>query len=219
MHAWIDKTYEYHADSGRFQPRDLLGPAAETLDVLHAAKAEQAETAKKIASGSPDDLFDAAESLATNFSKLAEGALAPQRLIPSYRQLVNEAKPPLPPEARELALDFGTNPDLWNQLLKRPFPTLKADGPFVLERAEVDALVVDRLGSLGDPPRTLKLNLLRFRLEGIDTGGKVIAARREGDREPVNSPYPAADPSPALEAEPGSSRSPGAPDRYRETER
>lgn len=203
LHQRLNKTFEYNAEIGRYQPRDLLGPAAKTLDALHAAKAEQAETAKKIASGSPDDLFDAAESMASTFGKLAEGALAPKKLIPTYQQLVEDSKPPLPSSAKELALDFGTNREVWDQLLKRPFPSLKADGPFILDRAEVTADVMDRLASSGDPPTRLYLKLMRFRLEGIDTGWKVISARREGDPAPVVEPE---DPASSHETTP---RSPG----------
>jgi hypothetical protein len=36
--------------------------------------------------------------------------------------------------------------------LKRSFHSLKVDGPFVFERAEVTATATDRLASLGDPP-------------------------------------------------------------------
>ncbi|SIO61887.1 hypothetical protein SAMN05444166_6886 [Singulisphaera sp. GP187] len=190
LHDRLNKTFEYNAEIGRYQPRDLLGPAAETLDALHAAKAEQVETAKKIASGSPDDLFDAAEAMASTFDKLAEGALAPKKLIPTYQQLVEDAKPPLPLNEKELALDFGANRETWDRLLKRPFPTLKADGPYILDRAEVTAMVADRLASSGDPPTRLYLKLMRFRLEGIDTGWKVISARREGDPEPAEPAAP-----------------------------
>jgi hypothetical protein len=205
LHGRIDKSFEYNAEIGRYQPRDLLGPAAETLDALHAAKADQAEISKKITSGSPDDLFDAAEALAVPFSKLAEGVLAPRKLIPTYRQLVEDSKPPLPANEKELALDFGSNRETWDRLLKRPFPLLKADGPYILDRAEVSALVTDKLASSGDPPTRLNLKLMRFRLEGINTGWKVVSARREGDPEPVAAaePEPAAEPAPTS---PGDSR-------------
>ncbi|AGA26674.1 zinc ribbon domain-containing protein [Singulisphaera acidiphila] len=205
LHDRLNKSFEYNAEIGRYQPRDLLGPAAETLDALHTAKAEQAETAKKIASGSPDDLFAAAEAMASTFDKLAEGALAPKKLIPTYQQLVEDAKPPLPPSEKELALDFGSNRETWDHLLKRPFPTLKADGPYILDRAEVTAMVADRLASSGDPPTRLYLKLMRFRLEGIDTGWKVISARREGDPEPVAEPTEAAPPAEPVRRSPGES--------------
>ena len=81
------------------------------------------------------------------FAKLAEGVLAPKKLIPTYKQLVHDAKPPLPADAAELALDFAAHRETWDALLKRPFPTLKADGPFIFERAEVTATVRDRLAS------------------------------------------------------------------------
>jgi hypothetical protein len=42
----------------------------------------------------------------------------------------------------------------------------------------VIANVTERLASLGDPPTRLRLNLVRFRLEGIDTGWKVVSAKR-----------------------------------------
>ena len=38
--------------------------------------------------------------------------------------------------------------------------------------------MTDRLASLGDPPTKLRLELVRFRLEGIDTGWKVVSAKR-----------------------------------------
>ena len=84
--------------------------------------------------------------------------------------LVEEAKPPLPENAKVLALGVAASHKGWDALLKRPFQTLKADGPFIYERAEVTATATDRLASLGDPPSRLRLILVRFRLEGIDTG-------------------------------------------------
>ena len=83
------------------------------------------------------------------------------------------------PVERSLALDYGADPETWAALLKRPFVTLRADGPFLLDSAEVIATVRDRLASAGEPPTRLRLTLTRFRLEGIDTGWKVISARRE----------------------------------------
>jgi len=197
LHARIDEKFVYDPAIGRFTPRDPLGPAAETLDALHdaKAKAEKDGLYKKMASGNPDDLFDAAEGLGGAMAKLAEGVLAPRNLVPTYKQLVLDAKPPLPASAAELALDFAAHRESWDVLLKRPFPTLKADGPFRFERALVTATVRDRLASLGDPPTTLRLTLVRFRLEGIDTGWKVTSARRPSalpEPPPVSEPEPPA---------------------------
>ena len=85
---------------------------------------------------------------------------------------------------------------IWNALLKRSFLTLKADGPFIFERARVNAMATDRLASLGDPPAGSALELVRFRLEGIDTGWKVVTARRvlPGDVEPKAKPAKPAEP-------------------------
>ena len=54
------------------------------------------------------------------------------------------------------------------------------------------ATAPDRLASLGDPPSRLRLELVRFRLEGIDTGWKVVSARRilPGDNTKVAKPAP-----------------------------
>jgi hypothetical protein len=210
LHARIDEKFEYDPAIGRFKVRDPLGPAAETLDALHdaKAKAEQDAIYKKMASGDPDDIFDAAEGLGGALAKMAEGVLAPKKLVPTYKQLVVEAKPPLPPDEEALALDYAAHREAWDALLKRPFPTLKADGPFLFDRAEVTATVRDRLASLGDPPTGLRLTLVRFRLEGIDTGWKVISARRPG--APPEAPAesaPAARPGPEPSSTPG--RSPG----------
>ena len=183
LHARIDEDYTFDPKLGRFQPKNPLGPAAETLDALHAAKAkmEQEKVYEKMASADLDEVVDSVTAFGKVFSDMAEGTLAPAKLLPTYAQLVEQSKPPLSPDAQELALDYAANRESWDALLKRPFLTLKADGPFRLERAEVTAPVLDALGSSGDPPTTLRLTLTRFRLEGIDTGWKVTSARREGD--------------------------------------
>jgi hypothetical protein len=190
LHARIEEKYTFDTAAGRYVPRDTLGPAAEVLDKLHEAKAQndQNDIAKKIASGSPDDLFDAAEALAKPLAGLSETLLSPRKLIPSYKQLIEDAKPPLAPDEKALALDYGENRETWNALLKRPFATLRADGPFLLEHAEVTASVVDSLASAGDPPTTLRLTLTRFQLEGIDTGWRVTSTRRAGAKEPAPVP-------------------------------
>ncbi len=156
-----------------------MGPAAETLDALHQAKedAEKSGLYKKMESGNPDDLFEAAEEYGKVFDKLAKGVLAPKRILPTYQMLVESAKPPLPKEAKDLALEAAGSMPIWSALLKRSFLTLKADGPFIYERARVNAMATDRLASLGDPPSRMRLELVRFRLEGIDTGWKVVTAR------------------------------------------
>lgn len=207
LHARIDREYQFDSELGRFKPRNALVPAAETLDTLHAAKAkaEQEKVYEKMASGDPDDIFDAAESFGSLISGLAENVLSPQKLLPTYQQLVNASKPPLPAAQRELALDYAEDRDTWDALLKRPFLTLKADGPFVLDRVEVAARVRDKLASSGDPPTTLRLTLTRFRLEGIDTGWKVTAARRDQpeSEEPSSQDRTSTPPAPPRRRSPG----------------
>jgi hypothetical protein len=209
FHSRIEAEYVYDPGAGRFTPKHPLGAAAETMDLLEAAKndAEKSGLYKKMQSGDPDELFDAAEQLGKVFTKLAEGALAPKRILPSYQMLVESAKPPLPEDAKALALEVGASSKTWDALLKRSFHSLKADGPFILERAEVSATATDRLASSGDPPTRLRLELVRFRLEGIDTGWKVVSARRItpgfGDSD-VKSPQR------AVPSSPGESRSPSS---------
>jgi len=172
-----------------------------------------------MASGDPNDIFDAAESFGKVFTQLAEGALAPKKILPTYKLLVDDAKPPIPPEQNELASHVADNPKTWDALLKRPFHTLKADGPFIFERAVVDAEVADQLASLGDPPTTLHLSMVRFRLEGIDTGWRITSARRVlpgADEEtpserPRESPGSAPPPGTPPRAEPSPPRSLGDP--------
>jgi hypothetical protein len=150
------------------------------MDALHAAKedAEKSGMYQKMQSGDPNDIFDSAEQLGKVFTQLAEGALAPKRILPSYQMLVESSKPPVPEDAKALALEVAASPKQWDALLKRPFHSLKPDGPFLYERAEVTASVTDKLASLGDPPSKLRLTLVRFRLEGIDTAWKVVSAKR-----------------------------------------
>jgi hypothetical protein len=205
LNKQIDEKFSFDPQINRFTPKNPLGPAAVVLDTLHEAKEQQDKSGitDRLVGGSEHENLDAAvefgESQLKMIGKLAEGVLAPKRLIPTYSMLVNDAKPPLPETEKELALDFGENHETWGALLKRPFLTLKADGPYILDRAEVVATVHDKLSSLGDPPSTLRLKLVRFRLEGIDTGWKVISARRVTDEPQEESAVPSeAEPSSGL---------------------
>ena len=216
LHRSIEKKFVYDPNNGRFTPKDPLGPAAETLDALHdaKAKAEKDKTYEKMASGDPEEAMQAAIDFGGVFSKLSDGILNPKRLIPSYKMLVQGAKPPLTGPELALALDYATHRESWDGLLKRPFPTLKTDGPFLFEKAEVIAEVKDKLASSGDPPTTLRLKLVHFEMDGINTGWKVVSARRitpgvpdlpedEDGPEPEGSPEPVK-PSPGdLPASPG----------------
>ncbi len=188
FNAQVDKKYVYDPETGRFTPRNAMGAAAELLDVLEdpKTKAEHDDIAKKIASGSPDELFDAAEGLAKSMIKLKEGALAPRKLLPTYRQLVEDAKPPLADTERAVAFDYADHRDTWNALLKRPFLTLKSDGPYRLLRTQVDVTAHDKLASSGDPPTKLRLELMRFQLDGIDTEWIVVSARRDLPKAPAS---------------------------------
>jgi hypothetical protein len=215
LHARIEAEYVYDASAGRFTSKNALGAAAETLDALHAAKedAEKSGMYQKMQSGDPDEIFESAEQLGKVFNKLAEGALAPKRILPTYKMLVESSKPPLPEDAKALALLVAESPKDWDALLKRPFHSLKPDGPFLYDRAEVTATVMDKLASLGDPPSKLKLTLVRFRLEGIDTRWKVVTARRilPGSEQKPAEKSPASPPrslgSPAPTPDPGATRS------------
>ena len=78
FHSRIESDFNYDASIGRFTPKNPMGAAAETLDALHAAKddAEKSGLYKKMASGDPNDLFEAAEEYGKVFAKLAEGRCA-----------------------------------------------------------------------------------------------------------------------------------------------
>ena len=216
LHRAIEKKFVYDPNNGRFTPKDPLGTAAETLDAGHDAKAklEKDKTYEKMASGDPEEAMQAAIDFGGVFAKLSDGILNPKRLIPSYKMLVQGAKPPLTGPELALALDYASHREAWDGLLKRPFPTLKSDGPFQFDKAEVTAQVQDKLASSGDPPTTLRLKLVRFQMDGIDTRWKVVSTRRitpgvpdlpedEDGPEPEISPEPVK-PSPGeLPASPG----------------
>lgn len=192
LHRRIGDKFTYDATAGRFTPKDALGIAGETLDALHAAKDEAKKSGmyEKMQSGDPNEIFESAEQLAKMMDKLSETTLHPKRILPTYKMLVESSKPPLPEAAKALGLAVAEDPKRWDALLKRPFWTLQPDGPFIYSEAEVTATARDRLGSLGDPPVRLRLELVRFRLERIDTGWRVISARRvqPGEDRPEASP-------------------------------
>jgi DNA-directed RNA polymerase subunit RPC12/RpoP len=202
LHKSIEKQFVYDPKIGRFTPKNPLGLAAETLDAGHEAKAkmEKDKTYEKMASGDPEEAMDAAITFGGELAKFSD-ILNSKRLIPSYKMLVQGAKPPLTGPELALAMDYATHRESWDRLLKRPFPTLKADGPFVLEKAEVTAQVQDKLGSSGDPPTTLRLKLVRFRLDAIDTRWKVVSARRVKPGMP-DEPEDEEGPEPSVTPEP-----------------
>ncbi len=114
----------------------------------------------------------------------------------------------MPASERELALHVAENRETWEKLLKRPFLTLKADGPYIFDRTEVTAQVVNSLGSSSAPPSPLRLTLTRFQLEGIDTKWRVTSVRR-ADAPAPSEPKPT--PTPTLAAPPPASYDSNAP--------
>jgi DNA-directed RNA polymerase subunit RPC12/RpoP len=202
LHRSIEKQFVYDPKIGRFTPKNPLDLAAKTLDAGHDAKAkmEKDGTYTKMASGDPEEAMDAAIKFGGEIAKFGD-ILNAKTLIPSYKMLVKAAKPPLTGAELALALDYGTHRESWDGLLKRPFPTLKSDGPFLFERAEVTAQVQDKLGSSGDPPTTLRLKLVHFMLDGVDTGWKVVSARRITPGVP-DEPEDEDGPEPEMPAEP-----------------
>ena len=76
FHSKIEETYTYDPAVGRYTPKNALGPAADVLDTLHEAKAKAEKDGlyKKMQSGDPNDLFDAAEGLARPLAALSEGS-------------------------------------------------------------------------------------------------------------------------------------------------
>jgi hypothetical protein len=211
LHKRIEREFTYDPAAGRFTPRNALGIAGETLDALHAAKedAEKSGMYKKMQSGNPEDIFDAAEQYGKVFENLSKNVLSPKRILPTYKMLVESAKPPLSEDARALALAVAEDPKQWDALLKRSFWTLTPDGPFIYDEAEVTATARDKLASLGDPPSRLRLKLVRFRLEVIDTGWKVVSAGRVQPGEDKPAPATPAPETPGRslsnEATPGTS--------------
>ncbi len=202
LHRAIEKKFDYDATSGRFIPKNQLGIAAEMLDKVHEAKEklEKDKTYDKMASGDPEEAMQAAIDFGAVFAKISEG-LTSKKLIPSYRMLVEGANPPLPEPERSLALDYARHRESWDGLLKRPFPTIKVDGPFAFEKAEVTAEVKDKLASSGDPPTMLRLKLVQFETDAIDTKWKVVSARRITPGVP-DEPMDEEGPEPEIPSEP-----------------
>ncbi|WP_169976807.1 hypothetical protein [Tautonia rosea] len=182
----IASTYIYDPEIKRFRNANPLGVAANFMDEAERLKEENeaGDIYSRIAGGTADEQLDAAVEFAEQFVKLTQNTLPRKELVPTYSQLVEDADPPLPPDAEALALNFGEDTATWEELLGRPFFTIGADGPFILDRAQAVATIQDRLASPGAPPRRLRLELVRFRLDAIDTGWKIISARRD-DAESV----------------------------------
>ena len=217
LHTRIATEYVYDDVAGRFTPKNAMGAAAETLDKLHAAKedAEKSGLYKKMQSGDPDELFDAAEQFGKVFTQLAEGALAPKKILPTYKMLVENSKPPLPNDAKALAFEVAATTKDWDALAQTlvSHPEGRRSVHLRARRGERDSHRPP--GVVGDPPSRLSLTLVRFRLEGIDSGWKVISVRRilPGDDGKKAEPAPARAPSLAPESP---SSSPGEPRSLRD---
>ncbi len=203
LHRAIEKKFDYDKTSGRFTPKNSLGMAAEVLDAGHDLKdkAEKNKTYEKMASGDPEEAMQAAIDFGGDFAKLSDGILNNKRLIPSYKMLVQGAKPAVTDPELALALDYARHREAWDGLLKRPFPTLKTNSDFIYDQAEVTSQVQDKLGSSGDPPTTLRLKLVRFQMDAIDTQWKVVSARRIRPGTP-DEPEDEDGPEPEMPAEP-----------------
>jgi DNA-directed RNA polymerase subunit RPC12/RpoP len=202
LHRSIEKQFVYDPKIGRFTPKNPLDLAAKTLDAGHDAKAkmEKDGTYEKMASGDPNESMDATIAFGNEIAKFGD-ILNAKTLIPSYKMLVQSAKPPLTGNELALALDYASHRESWDGLLKRPFPTIKADGPFKFEKAEITTQVQEKLGSSGAPPTTLRLKLVRFQLDAIDTQWKVVSARRIKPGEP-DLPEDEEGPEPEVTPEP-----------------
>ena len=185
LHEQIASRYVYKPEIGRFENANPMGVAADFMDEAEKVRQEneQADIYNRIAGGTADEQLDAAVAYAESFANLTQNLLPRKELVPTYSQLVRDAEPPIPPDDEALALHYGEDKETWDELLGRPFFTIEADGPFVLEEAEVSAIVRDRLASPGDPARRLRMRLVRFRLDAIDTGWKVVSARRDEPKE------------------------------------
>ena len=87
LHRAIEKKFVYDPNIGRFTPKDPLGPAAETLDALHdaKAKAEKDKTYEKMASGDPEEAMQAAIDFGGVFAKLSDGILNPKTADPQLQ--------------------------------------------------------------------------------------------------------------------------------------
>ena len=136
LHRHIESEFSYDPAIARFTPKHPLGAAAETLDAVHAAKdeAEKTKLYEKMASGDPNDIFDAAENFGKVFSKLAEGALAPKKIIPTYRMLVDDAKPPIPSDQKALACARVRAPQGLGHLAQAPLSHSQSRRPIHLRR-------------------------------------------------------------------------------------
>ena len=193
LHKRIESEFIYDSSTSRFTPKNPMGAAAETLDVLHSARTtpkSQASTRKcKVATPTISSMPPSSSERSSTSSRKGHFTQTDIADVQNARRVV-EAATAGPDQGHCTASRHGAKE--WDALLKRSFHTLKADGPFIFERAEVTASATDRLASSGDPPTRLRLSLVRFQLEGIDTGWKVVAVRRilPGADGKVTAPQP-----------------------------
>ena len=110
IHSRIESEFTYDPAIGRFTPKNPLGAAGETLDAVHAAKekAEKSGIYEKMASGDPNDVFDAAENFGKIFTQLAEGGSLPRRSCRPTSCSSTTPSRPFPPRKRNWPLTSPT---------------------------------------------------------------------------------------------------------------
>ena len=146
LHTRIDADFTYDTAAGRFTPKNALGIAGETLDLLHEAKdqAKKSGMYEKMQSGDPNDIFDAAEQYGKMFEGLSK-VLEPKRILPTYKMLIESAKPPLPEDAKALALEVAESPQTVECPAQASFLDAQAGWPVRLRGGRGD-------GDRGRPP-------------------------------------------------------------------
>lgn len=179
---------QFHRDIGqKYTPRgdvylkeDMTGTLAKMLNLRKEAAVKGEAIAKKIERGRPEDLFDAAEGLAEGYSGIFDAILGPvdspakaEPIVLTYEDLVAEHAKDLGAEQRLLLDDFAANRDKWERLLGRDPRELNAKGEFRVDDTVWETRVWLPGQSSGEPPKTVRFTLRRFRVDLIDTGWKV----------------------------------------------
>ena len=140
LHRAIEKKFVYDPRSGRFTPKNPLGPPPRPSTPLHEAKAkaEKDKTYEKMASGDPEEAMQAAIDFGGVFSKLSEGILSPKKLIPSYKMLVQGAKPPLTGDRAGPGPGLRYPPGIWDRHCSNALPHPQGQRPVRLREGRGD---------------------------------------------------------------------------------
>lgn len=174
---------KYKAEGEVFLANDITGKLAGTINLRDKILEEQqkAKTSPKKYRDELDAAVDFAENYAKNVNALADmfiGGPQHKSVAVTYEQLLKEWGGELNPNQRYLLDSYRQNRAQWQKLLGRDFQSIGDEGEFTLQESSWETSLWLSNQSYSEPPKKVRVTLVRFSVGLIDSGWKVWEIKR-----------------------------------------